>query len=176
MIKGNIFCKKESEEDGVIRMPEPMIHDSGHLSPNKVNIPMLSPRPDDNYQIPSPCQIEYIENARSPIYLPQGQNNYSRRDDFMTNGDVDTRNNSAMYHMHPPELVRNNTFTPSTRLNHDYQPQTHMFDTIKTEMRDDTRGMFFSPFIVLHGNGFGKLRIREHIYRKNSLFRPLPPS
>lgn len=154
---GNIYCKKETpeqdESSSNIRMPEPMLPESaGHLSPSNVNIPMLSPRSDDNYQIPSPCQIEYIENARSPIYLPPGQNTYSsgggaggkqqRENSFM--GEVESRNNSSMYHMHPPELVRNNSFggsVSSNRLNHDYnQPQAHLFDNIKTEMRDDTRG------------------------------------
>ena len=76
MIRSNsLLCKQEDCEEPTakIRIPDLLSPEhTGHLSPSSVNIPLLSPRgPEDPYQIPSPCQIDYIEHARSPIYLPQ---------------------------------------------------------------------------------------------------------
>lgn len=97
------------------------------LSPScNVNLSLLSPRSDDNYQIPSPCNVEYIESLGSPIYPPQ-RSAYTKCDD-MIGGNNNNNRSSPMYPAHPPELIRSSY--NSGRLNHGYQ--SNSFETIKS--------------------------------------------
>ena len=140
--------ENELNNDSLLTVPEPSINDS--LTRHNLNLSLLSPRSEDNCQIPSPCNIQYETSLRSPIYprytdrpspvVSPSRPSYAKTDDFIG---ISMNRNYSIYNTQPPELLR--SFLPSHRLNHDFESTAHRMNTIKTETcdtqyREPTRG------------------------------------
>ena len=131
-------------------VPTSSNHSTGYLSPYNINLELLSPQPDDNYQIPSPCSnLQYIESVQSPVYprfIDRPSPTVSPLPSAFTKLDNASHSNlpkNSAYNFQPTDVEKSSSMTPqSQRLNHDYQ---FNLDSVKSEpsdssYRDDQRG------------------------------------
>ena len=131
-------------------VPTSSNHSTDYLSPYNINLELLSPQPDDNYQIPSPCSnLQYIESVQSPVYprfIDRPSPTVSPLPSAFTK--LDSASHSSLpknsaYNFQPIDVKKPSSMTPqSQRLNHEYQ---FNLDSVKSEpsdnsYRDDQRG------------------------------------
>ena len=114
-----------------------------YLSPYNINLELLSPQPDDNYQIPSPCSnLQYIESVQSPVYprfIDRPSPTVSPLPSAFTK--LDNASHSSLpknsaYNFQPTDVEKPSAMTQqSQRLNHEYQ---FNLDSVKPEPHDSS--------------------------------------
>lgn len=141
------------------------------LSPYNLNLNLLSPEPEDNYQIPSPYDQPYIESVSSPVYPRFIDRSpavspipllFSKPD--LNNNNTTTNNNSinrsfSMYDAHKSE--RTSYMSPPSVTN---QRLNHSFPMIKTEPMDEREEKGDCYFIIQKELSFVFFLIHERDY------------